>query len=332
MKKLLICFLVCMLVSASIGVSVAGTVLPKQVPYPLTTGNILYVGGSGPNNYTKIQDAIDNASDGDVIFVYAHSSPYHENIVVDKAITVMGEDRETTIIDADEVTPTVELMENGITLQEFTLRHQEHLQEEYMDILAVYSNNNTIKNNILTGESYRKETSIMLKNSSMNVLSNNHIEHVYDTGIELRDSHDNLISGNTITGVIWVRGFGINLIDSSNNVIKQNEISQLACCVDINELSTIVTNNQILQNNFLRYYLRMSGGYFEYDYYRFQGRRGNTFDENYWSHPRFAPKYILGWTRLFGVTSGSYRFNIRIILPMFDLHPAQEPYDIPGMT
>lgn len=27
------------------------------------SGNILYVGGSGPNNYTKIQDAIDNASD-----------------------------------------------------------------------------------------------------------------------------------------------------------------------------------------------------------------------------------------------------------------------------
>ena len=28
-----------------------------------STGNILYVGGSGLGNYTKIQDAIDNASD-----------------------------------------------------------------------------------------------------------------------------------------------------------------------------------------------------------------------------------------------------------------------------
>ena len=33
-------------------------------------GNWLYVGGSGPGNYTKIQDAIDNASDGDTLFVY----------------------------------------------------------------------------------------------------------------------------------------------------------------------------------------------------------------------------------------------------------------------
>jgi len=34
-------------------------------------GNTLYVGGSGPNNYTKIQDAIDNASNGDTVFVYS---------------------------------------------------------------------------------------------------------------------------------------------------------------------------------------------------------------------------------------------------------------------
>ena len=28
-------------------------------------GKILYVGGDGPDNYTRIQDAINNASDGD---------------------------------------------------------------------------------------------------------------------------------------------------------------------------------------------------------------------------------------------------------------------------
>jgi len=33
-------------------------------------GNTLYVGGSGPNNYTRIQDAIDYASDWDTVFVY----------------------------------------------------------------------------------------------------------------------------------------------------------------------------------------------------------------------------------------------------------------------
>ena len=32
-------------------------------------GNWLYVGGSGPGNYTRIQDAINASSDGDTVFV-----------------------------------------------------------------------------------------------------------------------------------------------------------------------------------------------------------------------------------------------------------------------
>jgi parallel beta-helix repeat protein len=63
-----------------------------------SNGNILYVGGEGPNNYTKIQDAINNAIDGDTVFVYNDSSPYYESIIVDKAINLVGEDKDTTII------------------------------------------------------------------------------------------------------------------------------------------------------------------------------------------------------------------------------------------
>ncbi|HDN50977.1 MAG TPA: hypothetical protein ENG06_04290, partial [Thermoplasmatales archaeon] len=43
-------------------------------------GNTWYVGGSGPNNYTKIQDAIDNASDGDTVFVF--NGIYYENVLI----------------------------------------------------------------------------------------------------------------------------------------------------------------------------------------------------------------------------------------------------------
>jgi len=60
-------------------------------------GNTLYVGGSGLNNYTRIQDAIDNASDWDTVFVYNGS--YYENVLVDKSISLIGEDRNLTFID-----------------------------------------------------------------------------------------------------------------------------------------------------------------------------------------------------------------------------------------
>ena len=60
------------------------------------SGNTYFVGGHGQNNYSKIQDAIDNASDGDTIFVY--SGIYHENIVINKSITLLGSGQDSTII------------------------------------------------------------------------------------------------------------------------------------------------------------------------------------------------------------------------------------------
>jgi hypothetical protein len=47
---------------------------------------ILYVDGSGLGNYTKIQDAIDDSSDEDTLFVYDDLSPYYENLIIDKQI------------------------------------------------------------------------------------------------------------------------------------------------------------------------------------------------------------------------------------------------------
>ena len=60
-------------------------------------GNILYVGGSGPNNYTKIHDAINDSTDGDTIFVY-NGTYYEHNITIDKSISLIGENRDDTIV------------------------------------------------------------------------------------------------------------------------------------------------------------------------------------------------------------------------------------------
>mgnify|MGYP000685457465 CR=1 FL=1 len=43
-----------------------------NTPTPLSYGNIIYVGGNGTGNYTTIQEAIDNASDGDLILSLIH--------------------------------------------------------------------------------------------------------------------------------------------------------------------------------------------------------------------------------------------------------------------
>lgn len=67
-KKPLTVAIMLLLVSVSV---IPSTGLAIEKPsYPLGRGDILYVGGSGPGNYSKIQDAIDDASKGDTVFVY----------------------------------------------------------------------------------------------------------------------------------------------------------------------------------------------------------------------------------------------------------------------
>jgi len=63
-------------------------------------GAILYVGGSGPGNYSTIQDAIDNSSPDDMVFVF--NGTYYENIQINVSIHLIGEQAITTIIDGEQ--------------------------------------------------------------------------------------------------------------------------------------------------------------------------------------------------------------------------------------
>ena len=79
----------------SLGVNVK--VSKIEQPKIVDNGNILYVGGDGPNNYTFIQQAINHANDGDTVFVY--SGIYYESIIIYSEIHLIGEDKHSTVID-----------------------------------------------------------------------------------------------------------------------------------------------------------------------------------------------------------------------------------------
>ena len=122
MKKGIVSILVCMLMILSTIVTVTSTVLTEKTSHTMTTGNILYVGGSGPGNYTRIQDAIDNASDGDTVFVY--QGIYLEcNISVDKGIILLGENKNTTHIDGQGSLVIFYINVSNVTVRNFTLEH-----------------------------------------------------------------------------------------------------------------------------------------------------------------------------------------------------------------
>jgi parallel beta-helix repeat protein len=87
----------------------------------VANGTTLYVGGSGPGNYTNIQDAIDDASNGDTVFVY--NGIYYENVVVDRSINLIGEDKNTTIIDGCGAEDVMWIYSSSVMVSEFTIEN-----------------------------------------------------------------------------------------------------------------------------------------------------------------------------------------------------------------
>ena len=74
--------------------------------------NILHVGGDGENNYSKIQDAIDDAKDGDIIIV--HPGIYYEDLCIDKSIEIIGRN-------AKIKTNKILLIASNIKIENFTI-------------------------------------------------------------------------------------------------------------------------------------------------------------------------------------------------------------------
>ena len=87
---------------------------------PTSRGNWLYVGGSGPGNYTNIQDAIGNASDGDTVFVF--NGTYFGSVIINKSINLFGEDKNTTIINGF-VAFTISIVSDWVNMSRFTIKN-----------------------------------------------------------------------------------------------------------------------------------------------------------------------------------------------------------------
>lgn len=97
-----------------------------------------YVGGSGAGNFSMIQEAIDASSSGDTLFVYA--GLYTENIVIDKAILLIGENMDTTILDGGFQDNVVNISASAVTIEGFTIQNSGRPDVEKENISDILNN------------------------------------------------------------------------------------------------------------------------------------------------------------------------------------------------
>ena len=187
---------------------------------PISRGNWLYVGGSGPGNYTKIIYALENASNNDTIFVY--KGTYFESFSISKSINLIGEDKYSTIIDAQDSPHVINFATNRILVSGFTLTNSRDWANDcgiyIKNAWETHTTHNTITNNIFT---HHREMAITVYQSEYNLITDNIFMNntaAIETGSY---SYYNNISNNTIIdGGIYLWGAPNYNIVSNNHIIR----------------------------------------------------------------------------------------------------------------
>lgn len=149
MKKMILTGIIGVLLLSSFTIAIAFNDSPDLLVIN-SNGNTLYVGGSGPGNYTTIQYAIDDANDGDTVYVF--SGTYNENIELNKRLSLIGEDKITTIIDGKQEGCTINLSSENAIITSFTIIGGGFDTDDFTNFfragIRVTGSNNAICNNI----------------------------------------------------------------------------------------------------------------------------------------------------------------------------------------
>lgn len=174
--------------------------------------------------YSSIMAAVSAASSGDTIIV--HSGIYYENVVLNKQLILIGEER--PLVDAQGTVHVFTINVDGCTIQGFNITGG-----GFSGVgIKVFSNGNFIQDNNISkcsrGISLEGKVdtsnwpSITVDPIENNQIYDNKIKNIYGHGIELSIASNNVVTNNYCTEFNWEWGYAIYLDGCSGNVIHNN--------------------------------------------------------------------------------------------------------------
>jgi parallel beta-helix repeat protein len=164
-----------------------------------------------PNEYSTIQQAINAAAPGDTILVA--KGYYYGHVVVNKTLTLLGEDPQTTVIEYFE-NDTVYVRASNVYISGFTIKNCRIYYGIWVE--PIWSTGITIKNNIIVNGS----VGVGIQFSTNTVVEENIITKS-DYGIRLYRCSSNTFAMNTIINNTFN---GIHVLSSTDNYFYKNNI------------------------------------------------------------------------------------------------------------
>ena len=193
-----------------------------------------------PSQYSTIQAAVLAAQAGDIIQV-AGDRTYYEHVWINKTLTILGENPQTTIVDGNGTGPCFDIEDAvNVVISGFTIQNAGNNSSGVISEREFAGNsNNRIENNIIKNGLY----GISLTGSDNNKILNNTI---YDNplgGILISNSDGTNATGNAISESMH----GIRVALSFDTKIVGNTITQTSNGIDITSGSTgtIISYNTI---------------------------------------------------------------------------------------
>ncbi len=195
-------------------ITIIGILLVIFLSIPMEIqGENLVVDDSGGKDYERIQDALDNATEGDVILV--ENGIYTENIMVNSSVTIIGNGPSRSIIQGSGGGDVIQITADRVIVQGFNIAG--NVEQGAFTGIKVEADNVTI----LENQIWDHHIGICLDNADHNVLSNNSIIH-NEIGILLTNgslwdtANYNTIQDNTMSGIDCSGNDGIG-INATNN-------------------------------------------------------------------------------------------------------------------
>lgn len=191
--------------------------------------------------YATIQEALDAPETKDGQTISIEPGIFYEHIVARKAVFLVGEDKQNTILDGNG-NGTVVSAEANVTVDGFTI------QNGSIGIVVNSSNNGRITDSMIRYNG----VGVCLLNSSNWTMSMNVITDNSDSSLILNDSDHNMIERNSISYNHLPLHEALDLYNSSHNDISENSLTNnQASGIQLNDHSfyNTVSNNFLMNNS-----------------------------------------------------------------------------------